>query len=100
MWTLEQAIAWSQFGLLGMFGGVASYFYPPSTELRFEWKLFLGKLIMSFFVGRVAGDFIPDAYQYKAGIIPVLGFFAYPVLGVLEQKVKDLVSRYHPPGVQ
>lgn len=98
--SLPSVLAWSQFGLLGMFGGLASYFWPPSTDMRFEWKLFLGKLVISFFLGKVAAEFIAVDYTYRSGLIPVLGFFAHPVLGIIEIKVKDWVSNVNPPGAQ
>ncbi|WP_263264046.1 hypothetical protein [Pseudomonas sp. RIT-PI-S] len=94
------ALAWSQFGLLGMLGGLVSYFYPPSTEMRFSWKLFVSKLVISFFVGKVAGEFIAADNQFKSGYIMLLGFFAYPVLGVLEIKVKAWVENFNPPGTR
>jgi hypothetical protein len=94
---LAVALAWSQFGLLGMLGGLASYFYPPSTEMRFTWRYFISKLILAFFAGKVAGEFIAIDNQFKSGYIMLLGFFAYPVLGVLEIKVKAWVENFTPP---
>jgi hypothetical protein len=96
----ESILAWSQFGLLGMFGGLASYFWPPSTEMRFEWRMFLGKLVISFFLGKVAAEFIAVDNTYRSGLIPVLGFFAHPVLGIIETKVKAWVSHFNPPGAR
>ncbi|NBB11805.1 hypothetical protein [Pseudomonas sp. SLFW] len=95
---LEFILAWSQFGLLGTLGGLASYFYPPSTDVRFTWRNFIGKLVISFFIGKVAGEFIPNENTFKSGYIMVLGFFAYPVLAVIEAKVKTWVESYKPPG--
>lgn len=94
------ALAWSQFGLLGMLGGLVSYFYPPSTEMRFSWKLFISKLLISFFVGKLLGEFVPPNNEYKSGYAMLLGFFAYPVLGVLEIKVKAWVDNFTPPGTR
>lgn len=95
---LIQALAWSQFGLLGMLGGVASYFYPPSTETRFSLRYFISKLVISFFIGELAGEFIPAENSVKAGWTMALGFFAYPVLSVLELKVKAMVENFNPRG--
>lgn len=97
---IELVLSWSQFGLLGMLGGLVSYFYPPSTEMRFTWRYFISKLILAFFVGKVAGEFIDPANQFKSGYIMLLGFFAYPVLGVLEIKVKAWVDNFTPPGTR
>lgn len=93
---LKNALAWLLTGLLGALGGLVSYFYPPSTEMRFSWWLFISKLILAFFVGKVAGEFIPVDNQYRSGFIMLLGFFAYPVLGVIEVKVKAYVERFNP----
>lgn len=97
---IELILSWSQFGLLGMLGGLVSYFYPPSTEMRFAWRYFISKLVISFFVGKVAGEFIAVDNQFKSGYIMLLGFFAYPVLGVLEIKVKAWVENFTPPGTR
>lgn len=97
---IELVLSWSQFGLLGMLGGIVSYFYPPSTEMRFTWRYFISKLILAFFVGKVAGEFIDPTNQFKSGYIMLLGFFAYPVLGVLETKVKAWVDNLTPPGTR
>lgn len=60
-----------------MLGGLASYFYPPSTEARFAWRALIGKLVISFFIGKVAGEFIADENTFKSGYVMLLGFFAY-----------------------
>lgn len=90
------ALAWSQFGWLGVVGGVASYFYKGSTDPRFSLRFFISKLVVAFFVGKVAGEFIAAENQFKSGYTMVLGFFAYPVLAVLEVKVKGWVEKYNP----
>ncbi|WP_426199014.1 hypothetical protein [Pseudomonas sp. DC3200b2] len=97
---LELALSWSQFGLLGVVGGVASYFYKGSTEPRFSLRFFISKLVLAFFVGKVAGEFIAADNQFKSGYIMLLGFFAYPVLAVLKVKVKAglrTTTRAGPP---
>ena len=95
---VEKLLDWALVGFLGMLGGLASLFYPGATSMRFDWKTFVGKLVVAFFVGKVAGEFIDVSNQYRAGIIMLLGFFAYPVLGVLEVKVKSAVERFSPGG--
>lgn len=95
---MEKLLDWALVGFLGMLGGLASLFYPGATSMRFDWRTFVGKLVVAFFVGKVAGEFIDVSNQYRAGIIMLLGFFAYPVLGVLEVKVKSMVERFSPGG--
>lgn len=96
---IQGALIWSQFGWLGLLGGLASYFYPPSTEARFSCRYFISKLVVSFFIGKVSGEFIANENNFKSGYIMMLGFFAYPVLAVLEVKVKAWVETFKPPGV-
>ena len=96
---IMQAIAWSVPGWLGMMGGLVSYFYPPSTELRFHAWLFIGKLLLSFFVGKVAGEFIALDNTYRTGYIMLLGFFAFPVMGEVEKKLKAWLEKFSPGGV-
>lgn len=96
--SLGAVLAWSQFGLLGLLGGLASYFYPPSTEPRFSLWMFVSKLVAAFFVGKVFGEFIATENNFKSGYIMALGFFAYPVLAVLEGRVRNLVDKFLPPG--
>lgn len=93
------ALIWSQFGFLGTLGGLASYFYRPATEVRFAIRMFVSKMVISFFIGKVFGEFISTENTYKSGYIMVLGFFAYPVLAVMEVKVKAWVETFKPPGV-
>ncbi len=47
----------------------------------------------------MAGEFVANENNFKSGYIMLLGFFAYPVLAVLEVKVKAWVDAYNPPGV-
>jgi len=93
---VDKILDWCLVGFLGMLGGLASLFYPGATAMPFTWKMFISKLVVAFFVGKVAGEFIPLDNQYRAGIIMLLGFFAYPVLGVVEVKVKDWLERFNP----
>ena len=96
--VLKPVLLWSQFGMLGALGGLASYFYRPSTEARFAVRTFISKLVISFFIGKVFGEFIADENTFKSGYIMVLGFFAYPVLAVMEVKVRTWVDKMTPPG--
>jgi len=96
----ELILLWSHFGLLGTLGGLASYFYPPLADVRFAWRTFIGKLVTSFFVGQVAGEFIADDNTFKSGWVMLLGFFAYPVLAAFEIRVKDWINIFFkPPGL-
>ncbi len=93
---LKPVIEWMLPGLLGMLGGLVSYFYPPSTEMRFHFWLFVSKILLSFFVGKVAGEFIALDNTFRSGYIMLLGFFAYPVMGIAEVKLKAWVEKFSP----
>ena len=95
---LEAILLWCMPGLLGGFGGVISYFWPPTTEMRFSAKSFAIKFLSAFFVGKACGYFIPMTNEYRSGYLMVLGFCACPVLGMLEVKVKGALERFNPPG--
>lgn len=75
--SLGAVLAREQFGLLGLLGGLASYFYPPSTEPRFSIWMFVSKLVAAFFGGKVFGEFIATENNFKSGYIMALDFFAY-----------------------
>lgn len=95
---LTRVLEWSAVGLLGALGGLASLFYPSSVEMRFTWFAFCSKLVLAFFVGKVAGEFISGDNQYRSGVIMLMGFFAYPVMGVAERKLKAWLESINPGG--
>lgn len=99
---ITAVMEWAKVGLLATFGGAASYVYLAVTKQRqFVWWAFLANLFIAFFVGKVFGEFIPATNPNRSGYLMLLGFAAYPVLGVLEAKVVAyLQARTDLPGKQ
>jgi len=85
---LQAFLDWVKLGMLAMFGGCASYVYMMVVKNRpFRWFTFAANLFIAFFVGKSLGGFIPaDSLNYT-GWVMMLGFCAYPVLGVAEAKL-------------
>lgn len=97
---LTAILEWAKVGLLGAFGGAASYVYLAVTKDRkFNVWTFLANLFVAFFVGKVFGTFIPADNPNREGFLMILGFTAYPVLGIVEAKVLSyLKNRNDLPG--
>lgn len=95
---LRDALDWIKLGMLAMFGGAASYVYMMVVKNRqFRWFTFGANLFIAFFVGKSLGGFIPESSINYTGWVMMLGFCAYPALGVAEAKVlKYLDSRIAP----
>jgi fluoride ion exporter CrcB/FEX len=85
---LREVRQWAQMGLLAAFGGAASYLYTMVTKnKKFVWLTFNINLFLAFFVGQSLGGFIPPDTKNFGGWLMMLGFCAYPALGLVENKV-------------
>lgn len=93
---IETLLAWALPGLIGMLGGLCSLGYPGPVKAKFTIGFFVSKLLAAFFVGKVTGDLAPHDATWRSALILTSGFFAYPVLGVLERRIKDLYERFLP----
>ncbi len=95
---LEKVLRWSTAGLLGSFGGAAAFVYLAATKNRkFTIGLLVANAFVAFFVGKAVGFFIAEANPMRDGIIMVAGFFAYPILHVLEGRVVSFIENLSPP---
>lgn len=86
----------TEFGLLASYGAAANYVYTmlKSEDQRFSLPKFLGLLFLATFVGNVIGGFIPHASPYRDELLMGFGFCTFPVLAVLEVKVKGILVKY------
>ena len=83
----------SQFGVLSLIGGIANYFYYNEKHgKRFTVAAFVTNIVLSYFIGMIAGDWLPES-DHKYGIIMVCGFCCYPILGLIEHNVKKLIDK-------
>lgn len=96
---LHELSEWARLGLLAAFGGAASYVYIMVTKNRkFVWWMFLANLFIAFFAGKAIGGFIPEDSKNYTGWVMMLGFCAYPVLGLIEAKILQYIDRRTLPG--
>lgn len=84
-------------GVLGAFGGIANYVYNSVKKSRaFSIWLFLANMVLAAFVGVMVGQFIGLDNPYRDGYIMAFGFSAYPVLELLEDRVRAYLNRKFP----
>lgn len=89
---LEKVVELSQFGVLSLIGGMANYFYYNEKNNRvFSVIGFLTNVFLSYFIGMIAGDWLPES-DNKYGLIMVCGFCCYPILGLIESKIKKWIE--------
>lgn len=96
---LEGAMGWGQLGILGAFGGIANYYYLNVTKNRkFLWGVLFANIILAFFLGKVLGSFIDEENEFRDGIVMLIGFFAFPIINILEARVVAFIDRLLPFG--
>lgn len=98
--ALHELLAWALPGLIGALGGLCSLGYQGSKPVKFTAGLFLSKVMAAFVVGKVVSEFLPPDSQARSGFILLFGFFAYPVLGILESRLRGLLERLLPGSNQ
>lgn len=81
-------------GLVGLFGGIAYYLYTISKGSHFQSRIFMIHAFLSFFIGWLVGEFIPNDMTYKYGMVAVSGFFALEIIKLLEKKLPILFDKY------
>ncbi len=82
-----------QAGVLALIGGVANYFYYLEKKgMTFRLASFLTNAVLSFFIGMVLGDLLPES-EHKHGLFMVSGFCCYPILGYIETRVKKYLDK-------
>lgn len=93
--VLDRLFTAMGLGLLASFGAAAHYVYITVTQERsFHWLLFLCNLFVAFFVGVVFGEFVDSENKYRYGGVMLAGFFAYPLLGIVEDKGKKWIEKW------
>lgn len=100
--ALHELLVWALPGLIGALGGLCSlgYLDKGSKPVKFTAGLFLSKVMAAFVVGKVVSEFLPPDSQARSGVILLFGFFAYPVLGILESRLRGLLERLLPGSNQ
>lgn len=74
--------------VISLFAGAVTYFYKVYKGEDFVLWRFLMNLVFAFFVGYVAGKFIPADVSsgFRDGLTAISGFLAFPILDIIEQK--------------
>lgn len=84
-----------QFGSLAGFGAAANYLYVTVMQgKKFLWAMFLANLFIAFFTGNLVGAFLPEAHDFRDGIIMASGYCAFPVLAIVEVGFTRSVKRF------
>lgn len=85
---IDRLLEMTQYGLLASFGAIANYVYATFMQGKpFVWKMFFANIILAFFAGNMAGEFIAPDTNYRDGIIMACGYCAFPLLAIFEAVV-------------
>lgn len=96
---VEEALSWGHLGILGAFGGITNFYYLNATKNRkFLWGVLCANVILAFFLGKVLGGFISEENEFRDGIVMLIGFFAFPIVHVLESRVVAYLDHVLPFG--
>lgn len=81
--------------VISLFAGAVSYFYKVYKGEEFVFWRIAMNLVFSFFVGFIAGKFIPESMSpsFRDGFVAVSGFLAFPILAIIEQKGVSLLLK-------
>lgn len=91
----KNVVEWIQYGALAGFGGMANYLYLTVMKgKRFMWAMFSANIFIAFFVGNLVGRVVPASNEYKDGIIMACGYCAFPLLAVIEFKVREWALKF------
>lgn len=82
-------------GLYGAFGSIVHYLYEivRDDNRDFSFGIFVVNGILGFFIGQVAGSFIPETFAYKDGILLISGFLVYQILDFIESHGLSLLLK-------
>lgn len=91
-------VDWIINGIPAVFGAMAKYLYDNVHKDRaFSFALFSTNIFLAFFAGNVVHEFLPPEVENKGGIMMVTGFCTYPVLGLIEQKMQQAITKLKQP---
>lgn len=96
MTVIEKLAEMSQLGFFASLGAMASYLRQSVINpkgMKFRWVIFIANIIVAFVVGNLVGDFVGD-HEYRDGILIAVGYSCFPVLDVIEVKVRNAVQNF------
>ena len=79
---------------IGLVGGVAHYLRSRAKEgMPFNVLLLFTNAFVSAFVAYTIGQALPVEWaQYNNAVAGFVGFFSYPILSVLEDNIRTIVT--------
>ncbi|MBW5416127.1 MULTISPECIES: hypothetical protein [unclassified Pseudomonas] len=97
---LTDLLAWALPGFLGAFGGIIAFLMGlASSSIKFTAKMLMAKVLAAFFVAVVLAPFLDPGSVTRPALLMLFGFFAFPILKLIEKKVMALVERLFPGGL-
>lgn len=91
---IDKASGIVKAGLLASFGGLVGHLVDVvHRKATFSWLSFFVAILVAFFVGQVLGEWLPHELPGRDGILMVSGTSGYPVLVLLQERVKGLIRQ-------
>ena len=93
---IEKAIEMSQLGFFASLGAMANYLRQSVVNpngMKFRWIIFCSNILIAFVAGNLVGDFVGD-HEYRDGILIAVGYSCFPILDIVEVKIRDLVKKF------
>ena len=93
--NIEKIMAIFITGGYGVAGSITHYLYEVVKNDKAEFKtgIFFLNGFFGFFMGNLAGSFMPPSFQYRDGVLMLCGFLVYQIFSVLEQKGIDILIK-------
>lgn len=89
---INDYIQYFDAGLIGLFGGLANYFYYIDRQhLKFKFRHLFTTSILAFFMGIVGYIFLPDEPN-KPGYLMLCGFFCYKIIEFIEENGEKIIK--------
>lgn len=93
----DKALAIVITGMYGLFGSLVHYLYEIVRDdtKSFQTWLFLINGVFGFFIGIFIGDFLPDSFKYRDGVLLLSGFLVYQILDLIETRgLRLMLQKY------
>lgn len=81
---IEKIMAIAYSGSLGVLWGLANILYKHAKGENFNLTQWIMSLLLSFLVSRMVGEFIPQGFQFRDGILWVSGAVAMAIMNLIQ----------------
>ena len=95
----RETVAWAVTGLTAALGAVGNYLYVTTMKKSVtpSWGRFSANIVLGFIIGQIVGDFLPQDFHYRDGVLLTAGFSVYTIAQALEERggpaVRAMVDR-------